>query len=100
MVLEPIVDITITVPSATMGDITADLSGKRGRISNTEAMAGGFTSISGTVPLSELDNYQSRLKSFTVGTGPFSIEFSHYAQVQPRIQTELASAYKPKEEDD
>ncbi len=100
VVLEPIVDITITVPSATMGDITADLSGKRGRISNTEAMAGGFTSISGTVPLSELDNYQSRLKSFTGGTGSFSIEFSHYDQVQPRIQKELASAYKPKEDED
>ena len=72
VVLEPIVDITITVPSRVMGDITADLSGKRGRISNTEAMVGGFTSISGTVPLSELDNYQSRLKSFTGGTGSFS----------------------------
>ncbi len=100
VVLEPIVDITITVPSRVMGDITADLSGKRGRISNTEAMAGGFTSISGTVPLSELDNYQSRLKSFTGGTGSFSIEFSHYDRVQPRIQRELASAYKPKEDED
>ena len=100
VVLEPIVDITITVPSGAMGDITADLSGKRGRISNTEAMVGGFTSISGTVPLSELDNYQSRLKSFTGGTGSFSIEFSHYDRVQPRIQRELASAYKPKEDED
>ncbi len=100
VVLEPVVNITITVPSGAMGDITADLSGKRGRISNTEAMAGGFTSISGTVPLSELDNYQSRLKSFTGGTGSFSVEFSHYDQVQPRIQKELVSAYKPKEDED
>jgi elongation factor G len=100
VVLEPVVNITITVPSGAMGDITADLSGKRGRISNTEAMAGGFTSISGTVPLSELDNYQSRLKSFTGGTGSFSVEFSHYDQVQPRIQKELVSAYKPREDED
>lgn len=100
VVLEPIVDITITVPSGAMGDITADLSGKRGRISNTEAMAGGFTSISGTVPLSELDNYQSRLKSFTGGTGSFSIEFSHYDQIQPKIQKELVSTYRPRQEED
>jgi elongation factor G len=100
VVLEPIVNISITVPSGVMGDITADLSGKRGRISNTEAMAGGFTSISGTVPLSELDNYQSRLKSFTAGTGSFTIEFSHYDQVQPRIQKELVSAYRPREDEE
>ncbi len=98
VVLEPIVDITITVPSGAMGDITADLSGKRGRISNTEAMAGGFTMISGTVPLSELENYQSRVKSISGGTGSYSVEFSHYDQVQPRIQKELVSAYRPKED--
>ncbi len=98
VVLEPIVDITITVPSGAMGDITADLSGKRGRISNTEAMAGGFTMISGTVPLSELENYQSRVKSISGGTGSYSVEFSHYDQVQPRIQKELVSAYRPKQD--
>jgi elongation factor G len=100
VVLEPVVNITITAPSNAMGDITADLSGKRGRISRTEAMVGGFTLISGTVPLSELDNYQSRLKSFTGGTGSFSVEFSHYHQVQSNIQKELVAAYRPKQEED
>jgi len=100
VVLEPVVNITITAPSNAMGDITADLSGKRGRISHTEAMVGGFTLISGTVPLSELDNYQSRLKSFTGGTGSFSVEFSHYHQVQSKIQKELVAAYRPKQEED
>jgi len=100
VVLEPVVNITITAPSNAMGDITADLSGKRGRISQTEAMVGGFTLISGTVPLSELDNYQSRLKSFTGGTGSFAVEFSHYHQVQSKIQKELVSAYKPKQDED
>jgi len=100
VVLEPVVNITITAPSDAMGDITADLSGKRGRISNTEAMVGGYSLISGTVPLSELDNYQSRLKSFTGGTGSFSVEFSHYHQVQSKIQKELVSAYRPKQDED
>jgi len=100
VVLEPVVNITITAPSNAMGDITADLSGKRGRISHTEAMVGGFTLISGTVPLSELDNYQSRLKSLTGGTGSFSVEFSHYHQVQSKIQKELVAAYRPKQDED
>jgi len=100
VILEPVVNITITAPSNAMGDITADLSGKRGRISHTEAMVGGFTLISGTVPLSELDNYQSRLKSLTGGTGSFSVEFSHYHQVQSKIQKELVAAYRPKQDED
>ena len=100
IVLEPVVNITITAPSDAMGDITADLSGKRGRINHTEAMAGGFSLISGTVPLSEMDNYQSRLKSFTGGTGSFSVEFSHYSQVQSKIQKELIAAYKPRQEEE
>ena len=100
VVLEPVVNITITAPSNAMGDITADLSGKRGRINHTEAMVGGFSLISGTVPLSEIDNYQSRLKSFTGGTGSFSVEFSHYHQVQSKIQKELVAAYRPKQEED
>ncbi len=99
-VLEPIVNISITAPSAAIGDITADLSSKRGRIVHTEVKASGFTSIGGTVPLSELDNYQSRLKSYTGGTGSFAIELSHYDQVQSKIQKELVSAYKPNADED
>lgn len=100
VVLEPIVDISITAPSDAIGDITADLSSKRGRIVHTEVKTSGFTSIGGTVPLSELDNYQSRLKSFTGGTGSFAIELSHYDQVQSKIQKELVLAHKPNADED
>jgi len=47
-----------------------------------------------------MDNYQSRLKSFTGGTGSFSVEFSHYSQVQSKIQKELIAAYKPRQEEE
>ncbi|MCI0591590.1 MAG: elongation factor G, partial [Gammaproteobacteria bacterium] len=73
VVLEPIVNIQISAPNETMGDITADLSVKRGRISSTRALAGGMTSISGQVPMSELDSYQSKLKSITGGVGSYSM---------------------------
>ena len=100
VVLEPIVDINVTAPSGAMGDINADISGKRGRISNTLALAGGMSTISASVPLSELDNYQSQLKSMTGGVGSYSLSFSHYDPVPAKTQKELIAAYKPKEEEE
>ena len=100
VVLEPIVEIVINCPNETMGDVSADLSGKRGRILNTMALKDGITSITGSVPLSELGSYQSQLKSITGGVGSFSMSFSHYDPVDSRTQKELISAYKPIKEDE
>ena len=100
VVLEPIVNINVTAPNDAMGDINADLSGKRGRISNTLAMSGGMTAITASVPLSELDNYQSQLKSMTGGVGAYSLSFSHYDPVPAKIQKELVAAYKPTDDED
>ena len=97
VVLEPIVNIAITVPSAAMGDITADLSGRRGRISNTRALAGGMIEITGQVPLSEVEQYQSQLKSMTGGHGAYTIELSHYDPVPARTQQQLIAEFKPSE---
>ncbi len=100
VVLEPIVEITIVIPGETMGDITADLSGKRGRINDTRTLSARTTQIQGQVPLSELDQYQTQLKSITGGTGSYSIAFSHYDPVPAKTQQELASAYQPGADDD
>jgi elongation factor G len=99
MALEPIVNIEVLAPEANMGDIAGDLSGKRGRISNTESLGGGMIAIKGQVPLSELNNYQSKLKSVTGGQGTYSIEFSHYEPVPPTIQQQLMAEYKPGQEE-
>ncbi|MFQ5660175.1 MAG: elongation factor G [Gammaproteobacteria bacterium] len=99
VVLEPIVEISVTAPHESMGDIAADLSGKRGRISNTAAMPGGFTTTTGLVPLSELDSYQSQLKSITGGAGSFSMTLSHYDPVPAKTRQELIAAFKPVEEE-
>ena len=100
IVLEPIVNIDVTVPQANMGDITGDLSSKRGRISGTSTGSGGMLTISGQVPLSELDSYQSELKSVTGGAGSYSMEFSHYDPVPPVIQKQLADEFKPAADED
>jgi len=99
VVLEPLVETAITAPSKAIGDITADLSGRRGRINKTDVLAGGRTTITALVPLSELENYQSKLKSMTGGEGSYSIAFSHYDPVPARTQKELADAYKPAADD-
>ncbi|PZR52850.1 MAG: hypothetical protein DI537_55450, partial [Stutzerimonas stutzeri] len=78
IILEPIVNIEITAPEANMGDIAGDISSKRGQVNGTDTLQPGTMAIKGLVPLSELDNYQARLKSVTAGQGSFSIELSHY----------------------
>ncbi len=93
IVLEPIVNVEITVPERFVGDITSDLSGRRGHITGTEAR-GDAAEIAGQVPLSELGDYQSRLRSITGGHGAYSMELSHYAAVPPQTQQQLASQYK------
>jgi elongation factor G len=93
IVLEPIVDVEITVPERFVGDITSDLSGRRGHITGTESR-GDAAEIAGQVPLSELGDYQSRLRSITGGHGAYSMELSHYAAVPPQTQQQLASQFK------
>ncbi len=100
VVLEPIVEIRITLPSANMGDITGDLSTKRGRVSSTSALPGGMIEIAGQAPLSELEQYQSQLKSMTGGHGGYTIEFSHYDPVPVRTQQQLMAAFKPQAAED
>ena len=100
IVLEPIVDIEVTVPQGNMGDIAGDLSSKRGRISGTEAMSAGMVTVSGQAPLAELGSYQSELKSVTGGTGSFSMELSHYDPVPANIQHQLVAEFKPAADED
>ncbi|HKE96686.1 MAG TPA: elongation factor G [Povalibacter sp.] len=99
IVLEPVVRIEITTPSNATGDITADLATRRGRISGNSALGGQQTRISAMVPLAEINDYQSRLKSLTGGEGSFTMELSHYDPVPPRKQQDLMKAFRTVDED-
>jgi elongation factor G len=94
IILEPIVNIEITAPEASMGDIAGDLSAKRGQVSGTDSLPGGTIVISGKAPLSELSNYQAKLKSATGGQGTYTIELSHYDPVPPQIQQQIMAEHK------
>ncbi|HEX6828874.1 MAG TPA: elongation factor G, partial [Burkholderiales bacterium] len=100
IILEPIVTIEIHVPEASMGDITGDLSSRRGQVSGTDSLRAGMVSITGVVPLAEVASYQSRLKSLTGGHGSYQLEFSRYEPAPPTVQAQLKSEYKVKREED
>jgi elongation factor G len=102
IVLEPIVDVQIVCPDSHVGDITGDLSSRRGQVTGTGNLAGAQMVVSGTVPLSELDGYAGRLKAITQGSGSYSMELSHFEPVPPAIQQQLAAHHKAhrREEED
>ncbi len=100
VLLEPIVNMEITVPEANVGAITGDLSGRRGRIMGTDMLPGGMTVIKAKAPLSEVMQYQSQLKSVTGGQGSFMMELSHYDPVPPQVQAQIVALYKPKAEEE
>lgn len=100
IVLEPIVSIEIIVPESAIGDLAGDLSGRRGHITGTDGRGHGMAAISGEVPLAELNDYQSRLKSLTGGQGSYTIEFARYAAVPPNVQQQLASKFQLHDEDE
>ena len=99
IVLEPIVKVLITAPEHSMGDITGDLSAKRGQVNGTHALAGGGMAVSGQVPLSELSSYQARLNGLTGGQGRYTLELSHYEAVPPSAQAALVNQYQVKDDD-
>ena len=95
IVLEPITKIEVTTPSSYVGDITGHLSGVRGRIAGSVAVAGNRVRISAEVPLAELGNYQTTLKSLTAGEGSFTMELDHYERTPPAVQKDLEKAFRP-----
>jgi len=100
IVLEPIVDIEITVPDSYFGDVSGDLSSKRGQLTGSNTGRGGMMILEGQVPLSELDNYQAKLKAMTGGQGSYTLEFSRYEPVPPYVQQQLVAQHKPEAADE
>ncbi|OQA01957.1 MAG: Elongation factor G [Planctomycetes bacterium ADurb.Bin401] len=91
--LEPIVNIEITVPADYVGNIAGDLSSRRGRVQGQDMLAGNMMVIKAQVPLSEVASYDSQLKSVTGGQGSYSMTLSHYEVVPPNVQQQVVAQY-------
>jgi elongation factor G len=96
VLLEPIVNIEVTVPAENVGDITGDLASKRGRVVGQEMLAGNFIVIKAQVPLAEVAQYNSQLKSVTGGRGSYSMTLSHYEPVPSNVQQQIVAQYAKK----
>ncbi|MBT2303372.1 elongation factor G [Variovorax paradoxus] len=99
IVLEPVVQIDIAAPDTAIGDVTGDLSGRRGLVTGTSNGSAGTVLIRGQVPLSELSGYQSRLNALTSGQGRYTIELSHYDAVPPALQQTLMGQHRVRDEE-
>jgi elongation factor G len=91
--MEPIVRLEVNVPEDKLGPVTGDLSGKRGRIMATDPGAAGQSTVKAEVPLSEVMQYQSQLKSVTGGRGTYAMDFARYEPAPPQVAKQVAEAF-------
>ncbi len=98
VLLEPIASVKITTPGDYVGDITGHLSGVRGRINGSDTLTSNKVRISAEVPVSELGDYQTILKSLTGGEGVFTMSIGHYSTVPTDIQKSLEEEFRPTRE--
>jgi elongation factor G len=87
--LEPIVNLTVTVREEYMGDVIGDLNSRRGKVLGMEAK-GKNQVIRAQVPMAEILSYVPDLTSMTGGRGSFTYEFDHYAEVPAHIMQKIA----------
>jgi elongation factor G len=91
--LEPVMNLHVSVPDQHVGDVMGDLSSRRGRVGSGEAK-GSSQLIEAQVPMSELLEYASALTSITGGQGEFHMEFSHYDEAPAHVREKIVAAAK------
>ncbi|MCX9158468.1 elongation factor G [Niveibacterium sp. 24ML] len=95
MVLEPIVELEVTIPEAAIGDVNGELALRRGQVTNTDTARGSMVTVSARAPLAELSDFQGRLKSITGGQGSYTLMMSEYEPAPPNMQQQLTAAFRP-----
>jgi elongation factor G len=95
--LEPVMQVQITVPDEFTGDVMGDLNGRRARVQGMNP-AGGYTTIEAQVPQAEMLRYATELRSMTQGRGIYSMQFSHYEEVPPHAAQKVIEERKKEQE--
>jgi elongation factor G len=95
--LEPIMNVEVTVPGDQTGDVIGDLNGRRGRITGMEP-SGETATVKAQVPMAEMLNYEPHLRSMTGGRGAYSMEFSHYEEIPAFLAEKTITAAKAEKE--
>ena len=93
VLIEPIMNVTITVPEQFMGDVMGDMNTKRGRVLGMD-QKGVWSIVNAQAPLAEIQRYATDLRSMTQGRGYFTMEFSHYDTVPTHIAQQIIEKAK------
>ena len=96
--LEPIHELEVLVPEEQMGDVLADLNGRRGRVLGMESTGAGYQRIKAHVPLAEIFRYATDLRSMTGGRGTFTARFLNYEECPSHIAKQVIAAHEEQEE--
>ena len=99
VLLEPVMDVEVTVPERFMGDVMGDFNSRRGRIMGMEGH-GKLQVVKAQCPLAEMFRYAIILRSMTSGEGSFSMEYSHYEEVPGDIAKKVIAAHKKEDEEE
>jgi elongation factor G len=94
ILLEPIMKVEVTTPKDYLGAINGDLMKRRGLIQSSEDVAGGATTITAQVPLSEMFGYATDMRSATQGRATYTMEFSHYEKAPKSVEEEIVAKAK------
>jgi elongation factor G len=94
IVLEPVSQIQVTVPSGYQGDVMGDLSSRRGQVQGTDSAAGGRQVITALVPTSEIVTYAMDLRSLTQGWGTFTAKHDHYQELPSHLVDKVVAEAK------
>ncbi|MFY9345227.1 MAG: elongation factor G [Planctomycetota bacterium] len=93
LLLEPIMKIEIEAPEEKTGDVIGDLSSRRGIVEEMISKPGGISAVTGKVPLAEMFQYSTTLRSLTQGRGTYSMEPASYEPVPPNIAEKVLAEY-------
>jgi elongation factor G len=99
VLLEPIMEVDVTVPDDAVGSVNGDLNSRRGRLHGMEPVGAGMTMIKAEVPMAEMLTYSQSLTSMTGGRGDYHMSFARYEEVPSHVaQKVMAEAQKEQEE--
>ncbi|HLC29162.1 MAG TPA: elongation factor G, partial [Dehalococcoidia bacterium] len=97
VLLEPVMNVRITVPESITGDIISDLNTKRAKVLGMIPESGLIT-VEAQAPLAEMQQYATDLRSITQGRGTFTIEFSHYEELPSHLTAKVVEQVKKERE--
>ncbi|HEY8740494.1 MAG TPA: elongation factor G [Candidatus Dormibacteraeota bacterium] len=93
VLLEPIMNVSVTVPERYMGDVMSLLSGKRGKVGGMNPQPGSKSQVTAQVPLKEMYEFPKELRSLTQGRGTYTMELSRYDEVPAHVAQALVEQH-------